>query len=94
MASIGETFRYIAGAVKGRLTGDRFFYRRELLSREGIGNIHPGDSIRFVDSDESFTVTDTDAKTGLVLIGTGPRDFFETNPNRQVRIGCPGGRGH
>lgn len=90
MAFIGETFRYIAEAVKGKLGLPS--YREELLSREGIMNIHPGDSIRFVNSDELFIVTGTDAKNGIVRVGTEPKDFFEAN--QQVRIGCPGGRGH
>lgn len=88
--ALAETFKNIAETVKGKLGLPS--YREELLSRESIGNIHPGDSIRFVNSAESFTVTGINPEGGLVWSGTEKKIFFETN--RQVIIFCPGRKGH
>jgi hypothetical protein len=85
-----ETFKNLAEAVKGKFGLP--FNRAEVLSRESIVGIHPGDSIRFVNSAELFTVTGTNPEGGLVWSGTEKKIFFETN--QQVIIFCPGRKGH
>jgi hypothetical protein len=92
MAFIENIVFEIARTVKERITRDPLFYREEVLSREGIRNIHPEDTIRLVGSDKLFTVKETNLNAGVVRYGDGPRDFFETS--QAVRIGCPRGKGH